>query len=221
MPAPHHRHTTAAGDAEPIPDALRDRLLAGRGGSAETPETPRRHHRTGRPAPSVIDRPLSTRQKAVLCQMARTAYEVMRSHGLVDEGQGFAEWRHAEQLAAVGVASLRECRQPHYRALRGHFSTLVGRMGAEQLADLTAPADDTDRQIAAHALRAEVERRAERTGRDGRRTGWHQAEGYLLEIARDQARGPEPVSFNDIAETWPPTRIWSLVYTMRKRLRKK
>ena len=75
---------------------------------------------------------LSRDQKAALCQLARKAFDHQDALGLVDvpgdsDSARLAAWRRAEQVSAVGIPSLTECRNSHYRTLRGHFNTLLGR----------------------------------------------------------------------------------------------
>jgi ribosomal protein L32 len=75
---------------------------------------------------------LSADQKAALNMLAKEAFQKLDTLGLIDLPAGSAsarlrDWRRAEQLKAVGIASLTECRNSHYRTLRGHFETLCGR----------------------------------------------------------------------------------------------
>lgn len=78
-------------------------------------------------------KPLSLNQKATLCQLARQAYDHLDRLGLVDDVPGssesarFAAWRAAQQAEAVGIPSLRDCGNNHYRTLRAHFNGLLGR----------------------------------------------------------------------------------------------
>jgi hypothetical protein len=208
---------------EPIPAALRESLLAPSTEAKEAamPGLPARtRHKSGKAVPSVSRGGLTTRQKAVLCQMARTAYAILDEHGLIEAGTTLEEWRRAEQLAAVGVGSLRECRQAHYLRLRGHFEALAGRGDARAFADLTAPADDADRQTAWAALARELKRFAELPDADGRRMGEHRAEAYARTIAKSRGYvGPDALIA--IRETWPVAKIWTLVYTLKNRVARK
>lgn len=75
---------------------------------------------------------LSLKQKSALCQLARQAFDRLDALGLVDApGAGvsarFAAWRAEQQAEAVGIASLRDCGNAHYRSLRAHFNALLGR----------------------------------------------------------------------------------------------
>jgi len=75
---------------------------------------------------------LSVDQKAVICQLARQAFDHQDALGLIEiEGKSdnarFQAWRRAEQHRAVGIESLTECRNSHFRTLRGHFNVLLGK----------------------------------------------------------------------------------------------
>ncbi len=76
-------------------------------------------------------KPLSNSQKAAISQTARQAFDVQDRAGLVEgfgcDAKRFESWRRAEQLAATGIASLRESGNNHYRPLIAHFLTLAGR----------------------------------------------------------------------------------------------
>ena len=84
--------------------------------------------------PAVIDRavrgselsPLKNEQKAAICMLAREAYDKLGCR----TGQDYTEWRHEQQHAACGKASLCTATQKDYRALRGHFRALLGRTRA-------------------------------------------------------------------------------------------
>lgn len=83
-----------------------------------------------RPAPD-MGKPLSNRQKAALASLARRAFEHQDNLGLVEaEGKStsarFGNWRHAQTMEAVGISSLRECGNNHYRKIRAHFLLLLG-----------------------------------------------------------------------------------------------
>lgn len=216
---PSEIYQRTSGDVEPLPDALREALLSS--GSAATPGLPpRKTHKTGRATRDRSHAGLTDKQKAVVCQLAATAFAFQRKHGLIEEGVKLEAWRRAEQLAAVGVDSLTKCRQSHYRALRGHFEALAGKQGAGQLRDLTAGPDDPYRQAMGRALREELFRFAGLDDGTGRLTGPHRAEAYLLAIAKHRAT-VAPVSVAQIVETWPPEKVEGLVFTMRNRVAKR
>lgn len=214
---PTDKYRAAQGETEALPDALRDMLLSPAKTAPLPGLPPQPVHRTGREAPSISRSHLSNKQKQVLCQLASTAYAFQAKHGLIDQGVKLDAWRRAEQLAAVGIASLRDCRQAHYLPLKGHFEALAGKTDVPTFQAAVAPADHADRACAAQALREELARFANLTDHLGRRAGEFAAEDYLMAIARARANSPL-AKLQDICDTWPPTKIWTLVYTMRNRI---
>ena len=77
-------------------------------------------------------KPLSLDQKSRLNILAKEAFDQLDEHGLIEaEGRTKAErlknWRRAEQFKAVGIRSLTQCQNRHFRTLRGHFLALVGK----------------------------------------------------------------------------------------------
>lgn len=211
------------GTVEPLPEALRDMLLGGgtrgNGAANDLPGVPRQaKHKNGTDAPRTVSRGhLSNRQKQVLCQLAAAAYEVQAKHGLVDDGVKLDAWRRAEQLAAVGVGSLRECRQAHYLPLKGHFEALAGKGDAEAFAKMTAAADDPDRQTIRAILREELDRFADLDDGRGGRMGWHRAAAYARSIAKSRGYvGPDDLE--KITDHWRIDKLWTLVFTLRNRI---
>lgn len=61
---------------------------------------------------------------------ARQAFDVQAAAGLIDDGETFNTWRHAQVMAAVGKPGLTACSHEDFRPLRGHFLTLAGRNAA-------------------------------------------------------------------------------------------
>jgi hypothetical protein len=83
------------------PRTLRESLLAPstEAKEAATPGLPpRTRHKSGKAVPSVSRGGLTTRQKGVLCQMARTAYAILDEHGLT-----MADVAEATKVDAVDV----------------------------------------------------------------------------------------------------------------------
>jgi hypothetical protein len=84
-----------------------------------------------RPVARANGKPLSNAQKSAISQTARQAFEVQDRAGLVDESGSesarFTAWRHGQQTEAVGVGSLRDCGNDHYRPLMAHFLCLAGK----------------------------------------------------------------------------------------------
>lgn len=75
---------------------------------------------------------LSKLQKARIAQVAKEAFDFQDSLGNLDASaaspsKAFEAWRRSEQLKAVRIASLTECRNEHFRPLLGHFLALAGR----------------------------------------------------------------------------------------------
>lgn len=56
--------------------------------------------------------------------MARKAHDKMVNAGACPGD--YDEWRREEQMAAVGIESLRACDQSHYTDLYNHFSMIAG-----------------------------------------------------------------------------------------------
>jgi hypothetical protein len=160
---------------------------------------------------------LSKHQKAILCQMAADAYAVQKKHGLIDDDVKLEAWRREEQRAAVGIESLKDCRQAHYLPLRGHFAALAGKTEVATFQDTQAAPDDPYRLSMAEALRTELQRFAELTDEHGKPNGPHRAEGYLFAIAQHRGR-LIPRTVATIVETWNPKKVEELVYTMRNRI---
>jgi hypothetical protein len=213
--SPTEKHLQKADRVEPLPDSIRDLLLAGKVSAAEALKTPR--FKNGKLAPSVAKNGLSKKQKAVLCQTAKTAFETQRKHGLIDPGKTFEAWRHEQQLEAVQIASLTACKQAHYLPLLGHFNAIAGKTSVGIFKQLTSTADDPDRQSVAQALRTELARFAQLPDDQGNPTGEHRAEAYLFSIA--QHRGNlNPRTVATIKDTWPTSKIWTLVYSLRNRI---
>lgn len=96
---------------------------------------PRRRQGTAATSPD-LGKPLSNAQKARLSILAREAFDLLDEHGLIDaDGKSlsarFKSWAAAEKVKAVGIASLTDCRNAHYRTLRGHFLGLAGKEDQE------------------------------------------------------------------------------------------
>lgn len=68
---------------------------------------------------------LSNKEKAVLCQLAKVAFDKLSALDLTD-GLKITEWRRREQLAAVGKEHLTDCTRDDWRPIAAHFYGLVG-----------------------------------------------------------------------------------------------
>lgn len=139
-----------------------------------------------------------------LALLARRAYAVQRKCGLVEEGVGFDEWRHAAVAdAAPGRAGLTKLTQADFRQVRDWLRRLAGAGSGGSAAKLRA-ADELAR--ARWALKRECERLAPRFG-GGAEGAFRYAEAILI----DQAGGNEPDA----------RAYWRALYTIRARAGKR
>ena len=97
-------------------------------------------------------KPLSAKQKSVLCQIARRAFDHLLAAGKI-AGVDFDPWRRDEVERATGRHGLRECGDPHYRPLAAHFESLAGEDG-RALNHLLAANTDARRKMEVVLLRA-------------------------------------------------------------------
>jgi hypothetical protein len=72
--------------------------------------------------------PLSKIQIRLLCTLAGQAFNAARLRGAVDDDQDAESYRREGQLEACGVASLKECNQSHFLAIRGKWFVVLGRL---------------------------------------------------------------------------------------------
>ena len=75
---------------------------------------------------------LTNDQKATLSILIKKVFTDLDEMGLVGaEGDTTAKrlkaWRYEETRKAVGIASLRECRNSHFRRIHNHFSSMTGK----------------------------------------------------------------------------------------------
>jgi len=186
QPAPDRREPVASLPHETRGDA------AGGGTEAASP----------RIDPPKARGPLSHNQKAKLAIAARSAFDKHHKAGLIDNGQTFDDWRHAECSAATDgrVGGFREATQRDYRLLRGHFANLNGD-GATAIQDaIHGSPDEADLDQARAILRREC------------RTKGHAYPEYPAAICRQQYK--RPLSEASIKQ------LWSLIYTVRNRKKK-
>ena len=90
-------------------------------------------------------KPLSARQKAVLCQIARRAFDKLTASNKI-VGISLDTFRHDEVERAVGRPGLRACGNDHYLPLCSHFESLTGEDG-RALNHLLDAGTDKKRQI--------------------------------------------------------------------------
>lgn len=215
MTSPQDQFQTAAGRTDRV-----DFSAMGEGPKDPAGPQAKKTHRTARPVLDHGSRKLSKKQIIVLAQLARQAFNFQRDLGLVDDGQKFDDWRHQEQLAAVGQSSLKDCRQHHYVYLRGHFTALrSGTISPTAFSDLTTPSDDADRQGTVRLLRKGLAALSQASNPDRPAMGDDGAERYALAIARNQSRGVAPTTIDALAKTWSPEKIECLAYTLLNRSR--
>lgn len=157
---------------------------------------------------------LSNKEKAVLCQLARLAWDHLRRLDLV-EGK-FEDWRRAEQSAATGgIASLRDCTRDHWRPIAARFYSLLGWthrafllwMATGKATDASAPEDTHEaREEALHLIRGALAEHARvvhtpqnlielHASEHARKLGGPIGEVYIAAIARIQhGRGLESLT---------------------------
>jgi hypothetical protein len=61
-----------------------------------------------------------------LVMAARKAFDRQYEAGLLDDGETFDTWRHAQCMAAVGRPGITACNHDDFRPLLAHFQTLAG-----------------------------------------------------------------------------------------------
>jgi hypothetical protein len=78
-------------------------------------------------------KPLTRKQKAVICDLANQAFTAQEKWGQVSVPSGVSRsrvieaWRRTKQIEEVGLSSLTACDQRHYNALVTVFAHLAGR----------------------------------------------------------------------------------------------
>ncbi len=83
-------------------------------------------------APRMNTAPLSNKQKGIICEVARRAFDRMLDSGSLEPradiciSEHFKVWRRAEQLKTVGKPTLTACIQDDYNLLMAHFLDLAG-----------------------------------------------------------------------------------------------
>lgn len=159
-------------------------------------------------------KPLTRKQKSVLCDLANQAFAAQEKWGQVTVPTGIArsrviaDWRHTKQIEAVGISSLTSCDQRHYNRLLTMFAHLAGRSAD---AFRSSMLDDAPGQPAGESESL-------------RQALWHlktncEEYGFAypawpLAIARDKFRAR---ALEDLS----PKQVWQLVFSVRTRGRKK
>lgn len=140
--------------------------------------------------------PLSSLQKQKLCGLARRAF------ARVGSGEEFNDWRHAQQLAAVGKGSLRACTQSDYLALRGHFRNLIGDI-RQALRDHVA-SETQGVRVALAKLRQECGKAAD-----------------VIEAPWDYAASICRTRYGCAPEELAEKKVWVLVFDLRRNVQRR
>lgn len=138
--------------------------------------------------------PLSKKQKRNLALIARKAWKVAGA----PQGEKFEDWRHAEQEAAVGIASLRDCQNRHYLPLQAHFLALAGQRAAAARSAIAA----------VHEPRTWALNKLERTCREVADV-LPDARGYVAGFLRN--------TYRTTIEAASPDVIWKGIWTLIRR----
>lgn len=85
--------------------------------------------------------PLTTLQIRLLCTLAGQAFKAARLRGAVDDDLDPETFRREGQVEAGAPASLKECNQGHFLAIRGKFFVVLGRL-EEAFNDFLNAGDD-------------------------------------------------------------------------------
>lgn len=141
-------------------------------------------------APDIAQRPLSRKQKARLCILARQAAEQL---GAPQTGPAHHQWRHDQAIAACGHR-ISAARQAHWADLHAWFVDRAGR--ADAAFTTLMRADDNPRRIAMHKLREALTQRG-------------LAEAYAAAICQRQNKCP-------LHDASAP-QLWRLLFTVRNR----
>ena len=94
---------------------------------------------------------LSAKQKSVLCQVARRAFDYLVAKGQL-AGIRFPDWRHESAERAIGIASLKLAGNQHYNRLLAYWEELAGESGRAMDA-LVREQTDSKRQAEVVLLR--------------------------------------------------------------------
>lgn len=149
---------------------------------------------------------LTHKQKAVLCQMAKRAWDLWpEREAFLDANPeysttaAFEAWRRNEQMAACGVSSLKSCTsERHFLLLRAHWNAKIG------------AADRAARDLLKHADEACL-------------IVLHKIYESCLERGLDYPVYPGAIcrrQYKCALEEASERQLWNLCYTVRKRRRK-
>lgn len=163
--------------------------------SGDAPGKAKREPRSHAPAAAS---PLSRKQVAGLCAMARRAFDQHRENGLIDGGDTFDAWRRREAIAACGF-QMSAAEQRHYRRLLGWFAHLAGEDGQAFAAFVKT--DDKGETEKREQARFKLEEACREGGLD--------YPSYPEAICRRQFKCPLGQATAE--------QLWSLFYTCRNR----
>lgn len=181
-------------------------------------------------------RALTRKQIVKLKQIARAAFEHQEAMGLIEDdarsrSARLKAWIRAEQLAAVGIESLNDCGNDHFRSIRAHFLALGGREDAAYR-DHTRTGrvkdhgekDDTHEarelvrrkisdELLAHGRRCDPQSREYQPALAAtvERRGGIITAGYVHTLARAKGRG-KPLAGLTRGQ------LWQIYYTLRNRI---
>jgi hypothetical protein len=142
--------------------------------------------------------PLNNRQKAVICILARKAFDRLAESGAIGDAAEPENWRREQQKMAVGKIHLTECRNADYLALKARFQDLAGNPVAALRNHLRAATEP--RSWALAKLRKECAAAA-----DVLPGAWNYAAGFL--------RNKRGVAIEDC----PDRDLWHAVFMIRRR----
>ncbi|MBI5817441.1 MAG: hypothetical protein HZA88_00475 [Verrucomicrobia bacterium] len=100
--------------------------------------------------------PLSNKQKGIICEVARRAFDKMLDSGALEAradlcvSRHFKVWRRDEQFKAVSRSTLTACIQDNYKPLMAHFLNLAGEVETAMRYQESAALEP--KRLASHAL---------------------------------------------------------------------
>jgi hypothetical protein len=155
-------------------------------------------------------KPLSRKQKAVICDLANQAFAAQEKWGQVSVPTGVSrsrvieEWRRVKQIETVGLSSLTACDQRHFNSLVTVFAHLAGRSAD---AFRSSMREDAPGQPAGEA---ESRRQALWQLQRNCAAFDYAYPEWPLAIARDKFRV-------HALDELSPKQLWQIVYTVRTR----
>lgn len=164
-----------------------------RSGNGKETKRANQHTHRRNAYPTNAWRPLSGRQKARLCILAREAFEKVQGRGPHSAAE-LEQFRHEQIRRAVNRNGLRDCGQNDYLPLKAHFLDLTGESGEALNAHLAHGGEE--RRLAQHKLAAMCAERGVTLG-------------YAAAICRAQ--------FKCALDDASPAQLWKLFFTLKTR----